>query len=84
MIANIYQCRSLISAKCESNELTPPSSYMCLFVGGCTVKQAIYIYTVVKKAGPMLNLQTATQNINISNFGLQNRRRVFSLQASNW
>jgi len=30
-------CRSLILATCESNELTRPPSYMCLFVGGCTV-----------------------------------------------
>ena len=33
--------RSLILAKCESNELTP-LRHTCLFVGGCTVKQAIY------------------------------------------
>ena len=37
-----YSCRSLIWVKCEPNELTLPPSYMCLFVGGCTVKQTIY------------------------------------------
>ena len=43
---NIYSelisCRSLILAKCKSNKLTLPPSYMCLFVGSCMVKQAIY------------------------------------------
>ena len=35
-------CRSLILAKCESNELTPPSVVHVSVVDGCTVKQAIY------------------------------------------
>jgi len=42
----MYKCTEFVPianiSEVRSNELTPPPSYMCLFVGGCTVKQAMY------------------------------------------